>query len=99
MYQEEGRAPVVVLAESDGNTGLSITGAIETLVHNVWQTLDRPKEIVWIEHYRISLGKHEALDTFAVVEFSLTTSGHIVDPEWKPIEISCVEEIIGCALE
>jgi hypothetical protein len=99
IFHGKGRAPVALLAEIDENSGLSITGAIETLVQSVWNRLDRPAEIVWIEHYRIPLDKDETLDTFDLVEFSLDSSGWLTDPQWKTISRSCVEEIAGCPVE
>jgi hypothetical protein len=74
IYQEDGRAPVVICSQPPDNDNTSVTNMAEYLAAEVVREHKLPTPLVWIEHYP----EHEG----EIGEYSLTTFS-----DWEPEEV------------
>jgi hypothetical protein len=97
-----GKGPwVVVATELDDNPGTSVTNMAEGIALAVWKWLERPEEMVWVEHYpdRMYLGDRPMLKAeFDLVEFERTPDGGFRRPRWRRISRGEAEALAGAPL-
>jgi hypothetical protein len=106
IYQEEGRAPVVICSQLPDNDNTSITNMAEYLAAEVIKEHKLPTPLTWIEHYP----EHEG----AVGEYSLVrvSSSELMEvclggvwrcrlgsPRWSPLRPEEVDVLIEAAGE
>src|ERR671920_305065 len=51
IYQEEGRAPVVICSQLPDNDNTSVTNMAEFLAAEVIEKQELPTPLAWVEHY------------------------------------------------
>jgi hypothetical protein len=74
IYQEEGRAPVVICSQLPDNDNTSVTNMAEYLAAEVIGKHSLATPLTWIEHYP----EHEGeIGEYSLVEFS----------SWEPVEV------------
>jgi hypothetical protein len=95
VFQSPATTPIVIVSELEDNPGPSITGAIEALCSAVWKKLNRPSEMIWIEHYRVKLEDGEVVETFDRVSFSISDSGARCEMTWDCVPLETLEQILG----
>jgi hypothetical protein len=67
IYQEEGRAPVVICSQLPNNHNTSVTNMAEYLAADLIEEHILPTPLIWIEHYP----EHEgAIGEYSLVRFS-----------------------------
>jgi hypothetical protein len=92
IYQEEGRAPVVICTQLPDNDNTSITNMAEYLAAEIIEERVLPTPLVWIEHYP----EHEGeIGEYSLVRFSsweiteVCLGGvwrcRIGSPRWSPL--------------
>ena len=112
MYlpEEPEDSPVVICTElAEGNGGMSITNCAEVLAAKVMEANRLQLNPVWIEHYEDGArGTVEDPHTFDLVTFASYVSSSFVGPQgpgkrigkpnWKALDRSTVEALIGSPL-
>jgi hypothetical protein len=93
IYQEDGRAPVVVCSQLPDNDNTSITNMAEYLVAEVIEQHGLPTPLVWIEHYPEHNGE---IGEYSLVKFSSWDSQKVClggvwrcrvgSPRWSPLK-------------
>src|SRR5918994_1359455 len=92
IYQEDGRAPVVLCSQLPDNDNTSVTNMAEYLAAEVMEEHKLPTPLVWIEHYPEHKGK---IGEYSLVRFSswkreVVSLGsvrrcRIGTPRWSPL--------------
>lgn len=112
MYlpEEPEDSPVVICTElAEGNGGMSITNCAEVLAAKVMEANRLQRNPVWIEHYEDGArGTEEDPQTFDLVTFASYVPSSFVSPQgpgkrigkpnWKALDHSTVEALIGSPL-
>jgi predicted SPOUT superfamily RNA methylase MTH1 len=102
VFEEAGKATVVIATERDDNPGTSITNVAESLAWQVWCWLEKPSHgMVWVEHYadRAFIGRRPTLrEQFDIVSFDVRSDGTFCNPKWKRVPKSEVERLVGRSL-
>lgn len=92
IYQEDGRAPVVICSQLSDNHNTSITNMAEYLAAEVIEEHSLPTPLTWVEHYP----EHEGeIGEYSLVRFSsrevteACLSGvwryRLGSPRWSPL--------------
>ena len=67
IYQEDGRAPVVICSQLPDNDNTSVTNMAEYLAAEVIEEHGLPTPLIWVEHY---LEHKEEIGEYSLVRFS-----------------------------
>jgi len=92
IYQEDGRAPVVICSQLPDNDNTSVTNLAEYLAAEVIEQHGLPTPLVWVEHYP----EHEGeIGAYCLVRFSswkleeVCLGGvwhyRVGSPQWSPL--------------
>lgn len=93
IFQSAPDIAVVVLTEIEGNTGMSVTNAVEFVADKARRAFlpeIAPEQIVWVERYEKigSLGRAGEIqfgETFDLVTFKVGQDGSYSSPSWRPL--------------
>jgi hypothetical protein len=105
IYQEEGRAPVVICSQLSDNDNTSVTNMAEYLAAEVIDKHDLHTPLVWIEHYPDHEGEigEYSLVRFSSWELTAVCLGgvwrcRVGSPRWSPLrpeEVDVLIETVG----
>jgi hypothetical protein len=102
IYQEEGRAPVVICSQLPDNDNTSVTNMAEFLAAEVIEKQELPTPLAWVEHYPEHEGEIEeySLVWFSSWELDEVHLGgvwryRIGSPRWSPLSPQKVEALLA----
>jgi hypothetical protein len=101
IYQEGGRAPVVICTQLPDNDNTSVTNMAEYLAAEVIEEHGLTTPLVWVEHYP----EHEGeIGEYSLVRFSSWNPqevciggvwrGKIGSPRWSPMDLEEVDTLL-----